>query len=749
LDTNSNLINKFRIPIIIIDLEDFVINDSNSFFVEIFGQTKGKKIYDVFDEFNLDDFKKFNQQQKTYNLVVQASNPLKNFYEIKFEITECSITGILTDVSQFIKNEKMAESFAKHYKNEASVFFEFFQNINDAALIADVKSGIIIEANQAAGHLWNKKVSKIVGTHQSKLHPPHMNEEAKQIFEKHIELLTDNKTDVMIFPILRSDNTEIMTEISSSLMEIGNQTIILGIFRDITKRIEIEDQIRDYERHHQLSSHLSSLGTLTAGIAHELNSPLMYVFGNLEFIKKNILTQNNKSIKLINALDAVVIGCGYISEIISDLSSISVTDDYQKVSDVNKVIRVAAKMASVDSKYRAKLKIDIERELQASISPSRLSQVILNIITNSSRSFKTPDIINNFINIEVKSQNKYINITISDNGKGIAEGDLEKIWAPFYTKNNNLGGRGLGLYISRKILTDIGGQISLESKLNSGTIVKISIPETDYYFQPPKLPLNNNEINYDLKNRAHIVILDDNRLVLDVCEQYLKPHFSVTTYTDPQLAINDAKNDIKDFYISDIMMPTMDAMQFQDKLFKLGIKGSSILFMTGGVVTEEAMKFEKTLKTDNRIVYKPINFKKLIQLITHSILKNQKLQTDNLNSKKTVNSLNKRFIGINQKIYTELLEVLGEKNIIKKYLELHNQIEKFVSNYQELEASELMDNAHNIAGTAAFLGAQSISSHLKKIEANTFNDDKSLISFHVDKIISSNIILKDFINIIL
>ena len=106
LDTNSNLINKFRIPIIIIDLEDFVINDSNSFFVEIFGQTKGKKIYDVFDEFNLDDFKKFNQQQKTYNLVVQASIPLKNFYEIKFEITECSITGILTDVSQFIKNEK-------------------------------------------------------------------------------------------------------------------------------------------------------------------------------------------------------------------------------------------------------------------------------------------------------------------------------------------------------------------------------------------------------------------------------------------------------------------------------------------------------------------------------------------------------------------------------------------------------------------------------------------------------------------
>ena len=323
-----------------------------------------------------------------------------------------------------------------------------------------------------------------------------MNEEAKQIFEKHIELLTDNKTDTMVFPILRSDNTEIMTEISSSLMEIGNQTIILGIFRDITKRIEIEDQIRDYERHHQLSSHLSSLGTLTAGIAHELNSPLMYVFGNLEFIKKNILTQNNKSIKLINALDAVVIGCGYISEIISDLSSISVTDDYQKVSDVNKVIRVAAKMASVDSKYRAKLKIDIERELQASISPSRLSQVILNIITNSSRSFKTPDIINNFINIEVKSQNKYINITISDNGKGIAEGDLEKIWAPFYTKNNNLGGRGLGLYISRKILTDIGGQISLESKLNSGTIVKISIPEGHKVRGAPKLPLNNNEINF-------------------------------------------------------------------------------------------------------------------------------------------------------------------------------------------------------------------------------------------------------------
>ena len=115
-----------------------------------------------------------------------------------------------------------------------------------------------------------------------------MNDEARQAFSDHIAALMQNRRASIHFPIVRADGVIVPTEISSSLIDLEGTTRLLGVFRDISERIKAEQEIRERDAQIQLSSHLASMGTLAAGVAHEINNPLTYVLGNLE-VMKNIV----------------------------------------------------------------------------------------------------------------------------------------------------------------------------------------------------------------------------------------------------------------------------------------------------------------------------------------------------------------------------------------------------------------------------------------------------------------------------
>ena len=210
--------------------------------------------------------------------------------------------------------------------------------MNDAAVLADIDSGIF-RANQPAERLWGKPISQLVGSHQSDLHPPLMNDEARQAFSDHIAALMQIVTSIH-FPIVRADEVIVPTEIGLSLIDLEGTTRLLGVFRDISERIKAEQEIRERDAQIQLSSHLASMGTLAAGVAHEINNPLTYVLGNLEVMKNIVNSDEIDASECNEVIDTALTGARYVREIVSDPKSINDSNEEKDSSDPRDVIRL-------------------------------------------------------------------------------------------------------------------------------------------------------------------------------------------------------------------------------------------------------------------------------------------------------------------------------------------------------------------------------------------------------------------------
>ena len=513
--------------------------------------------------------------------------------------TPVMLVGTLSDRTLMQRVEQKLENTQKR-------FDLLFHHMNDAAVLADIETGLILEANQPSERLWGKSIAQLVCSHQTELHPPGLCDEARVAFEDHIAALMKNKRATIQVPILRMNGEVVPAEISSSLLEIEGKTRILGVFRDISDRVQADKDIRERDAQIQLSSHLSSIGTLAAGVAHEINNPLTYVLGNLEMLKGLTQKQWNQNREIDELIDAALTGAGYVREIVSDLKAISSRGEHEQASDPCEVIRIASRMVMADLKHRATLQLQLRCAARVPLSSTRMSQVILNILSNSARAFSDSDLSKNHIELTAQEAGDFVHIDIKDNGSGIAREDLERIWTPFYTKNRRQGGTGLGLAISRRILTEVGGSIDIQSEVGVGTTVHIQIPLLKQAVSteptavlpstPPPVP----------QRKPSLLAVDDNALILTLVSKILQPDFEVTACSDARDALRHIDGGEQfDVVVSDLMMPHMSGKVFFAEMCRRGAYEDRFLFITAGSVTEEDLAFEKRMSDKGRVIQKP------------------------------------------------------------------------------------------------------------------------------------------------
>jgi PAS domain S-box-containing protein len=108
-----------------------------------------------------------------------------------------------------------------------------FENARDAIILADTETGIIMDVNAAGCRLLGLPKEKIVGLHQSKIHPPEMVEKYTRLFNDHVEKGTVITDDIVI---QRADSVQVPVDISASVIKAGDKMIIEGTFRDVTER---------------------------------------------------------------------------------------------------------------------------------------------------------------------------------------------------------------------------------------------------------------------------------------------------------------------------------------------------------------------------------------------------------------------------------------------------------------------------------------------------------------------------------
>ncbi len=616
------------------------------------------------------------------------------------------LVGSLTDRTLMQRVEQQLEDTQKR-------FTVLFHHMNDAAVLADIETGIILEANQPAERLWRKSISELVGSHQSQLHPPALTDVAKKAFQDHIEALMRNKRDSIQVPILRSDGTEVPSEISSSLIQLEDKTMVLGVFRDISDRVKADRELRERDAQLQLSSHLASMGTLAAGVAHEINNPLTYMLGNLEVLKDLLAERGVADNAIDEAIDSATTGGRYVREIVTDLKAMTKMDSAADACDPCDVIRIASRMALADLRHRARLDLKLAQVPKVRLSSARLSQVILNVLSNASHAFATSDQGANLIAVEVVRRGDQVVIVIRDNGMGIAQEDLVHVLEPFFTRRAEEGGTGLGLAICRRIITEAGGDLRICSEAGRGTEVTITLPGVPGPASSASAPATLEEMRFAQGRR--VLVVDDDPLVATLLDRILRKHFEVAVFTDARLALEGLRQGARfDLVLSDIMMPGMDGRRF----FEAAGDAVPFLFLTGGAVTEENIAFSTRMAGEGRLIYKPFEAATLVSAVRQA-LAGQRTPSPTPASPSTT-------IEADPKILAELKDVLGQELLRKQFSLLYAQLAQLCGSGGERPLRELANEAHRVAGAAAMLGLKSIASLLKSVQNAAKDGDAPL-----------------------
>jgi two-component system, cell cycle sensor histidine kinase and response regulator CckA len=243
-----------------------------------------------------------------------------------------------------------------------------------------------------------------------------------------------------------------------------------ALFGAIEETLALVDRRRrmvDWSR----ADRLASLGTLAAGIAHEINNPLTVVMSCLSHLTKHAEADTREL-----ATEALQ-GARRIRDIVADMRMFARTDDDRLPAlpaDVHRVLEAALHLTDAEIRARARLVKDLSPVPPVAVSELRLGQVFINLLTNATQAFEggAPDENSLTVATRTSPEGKAI-VEITDSGRGIPAELLGRVFDPFFTLKR---GSGLGLSIVHGIVTSVGGDIAVLSEPGRGTTFRVTFP---------------------------------------------------------------------------------------------------------------------------------------------------------------------------------------------------------------------------------------------------------------------------------
>ncbi len=270
----------------------------------------------------------------------------------------------------------------------------------------------------------------------------------------------------------------------------GEITHFQGIVLDISPNIEAEEKRKVLENSLYQSDKMASIGQLAAGVAHEVNNPIGFISSNLKTMAEYIqeLKEHNISTKaemtpdqiseLLDDFEEAVAesleGAARVKKIVSDMMGISrLSSDKMENSNINTGIDSTLNIVWNQIKDHCRVEKDFGNLPQIKCFKSKINQVFLNLLVNAGHAVEG---VSGIIKIKTWADDEQIYISISDNGCGIPEENLPRLFEAFYTTKEVGQGTGLGLSLSHDIVQQHGGSISVKSEVGKGTEFIVSLP---------------------------------------------------------------------------------------------------------------------------------------------------------------------------------------------------------------------------------------------------------------------------------
>lgn len=283
-------------------------------------------------------------------------------------------------------------------------------------------------------------------------------------YKKNLEVIVEQRT-----LTLKEKNCE-LEEINK---ELNSKNITINAQKDAIENTVYE--LKSTQQKLIRSEKMASLGTLTAGVAHEINNPLNFILGGYkaleDYIKENA-PEHSEGIAPL--LEGISLGVARTTDIVKGLNEFSRgNDSFDEDCDIPNIINNCITMLHNQLKGKVAITKKIPNEkIIVKGNTGKLHQVFINILSNAIDAVDK----NAVILIEVNTNYKATTIKIIDNGIGIDEAKIHQITDPFYTTKPAGKGTGLGLSIVYSIIQDHHGSLHFQSVINQGTIVTVELP---------------------------------------------------------------------------------------------------------------------------------------------------------------------------------------------------------------------------------------------------------------------------------
>ncbi len=360
-----------------------------------------------------------------------------------------------------------------------------------------------------------------------------------------------------------------------------------------------------------------SLGRLATSVGHEINNPLTYVIHNLDFATERLQTGPVDPRELRGVLEQAREGAARIDRIVKELRRTARPQKTEFVSvDPRIVIEGAAKLVANQIEQRARLVLDLDQSVAVSSDGGRLGQVFVNLLANAAQAILPGDPEHNEVGVRVAPQGvDEVRIEVWDTGVGIEPEDLHLVFDPSFTTKSTAVGTGLGLAICQRILSDLGGRISVDSKVNIGTRFEVILPRATVEGQPSAA-----DSHVTMRSsRGRILLIDDDPEVLIALARGLESLHAVETHGRARAALEKiAAGERYDVILCDLMMPEMNGAAFYEELrHYYPDQARRVVFMTGGAFEKDLAAFLASVAAPQ--LEKPCDLKTLREVIARQV----------------------------------------------------------------------------------------------------------------------------------
>lgn len=354
-------------------------------------------------------------------------------------------------------------------------------------------------------------------------------------------------------------------------------------------------QRREAERITQDVAHaekLTALGTLVAGVGHELNNPLSAITLNLEILSdlvmKNLkatvqikeLAQGSEDPALLEALaklapdharvgrifEDVSAATDLVAELVRDLRVFSRSSNLERttVVDPSNVIEQAIRLVRREIISHGIIERDYDAHVPKIVAPrNRLTQVLTNLLVNAAHAIAERPGVAHRVRVSVRADDQFVAISVSDTGPGVPEDAIERIFDPFYTTKREGYGTGLGLSISRAALRQLGGDLMVTSVYGEGAtfICLIPLATAESLHAASSWATYSIEIPEEVTS-MNVLLVDDDERVLRAGARVLQGRHRVLTARDGQEAIELLSSGSNaDVVVLELDLPEVDGIE--------------------------------------------------------------------------------------------------------------------------------------------------------------------------------------------